>query len=129
MGVFKKGEIHNPGGSRKRKLVRDALIKLWHDPVGPKGFMGHPKKQTGGQRMMMILFNAGLRSDIAAINSVMDRVDGKVPLPVGGDIDLPSIQTEDVSMKELARIAAYLLISESKKPEDGVKTQKKRKTP
>lgn len=125
--TFQKGNNLNPGGKPKQKLFNDCLRNMILQPM-PTDKMGLPKKPTALQRVCAKMITEAARGNSAAWNTIMDRIDGKVSQPIqGGDWDAPPIQTQDLSIKEVARRLGSLLLS-AQVPEEGVNPTN-RKTP
>jgi hypothetical protein len=73
---FEKGKSANPGGRRKEKKARDALVMALLDAGEDM-----PRLRT--------VWNAILKKaeegDVAAAREIFDRLDGKVPQAIVGD--------------------------------------------
>jgi len=70
-------------GSRKPRIITQNLISLLNE-VDTSDV---PKVR----RFAEALLARALEGDVAAMNAVMDRVEGKVPQPIAGDPDNPLI--------------------------------------
>lgn len=125
--TFKKGESGNPRGNGLYKPITDALIYIGSQPF-PSGNkkIGLPKKPTVWQAGARAILHEMVKGNVAAANTVLDRVEGKLAQPIiGGAADQPpvSVQSRDITLKELARRIGFLLLS-NQSPEDGTETQK-----
>jgi hypothetical protein len=73
---FEKGKAANPGGRRKEKKARDALVmKL----VEAGEDMPRLRKVWGA------ILDKAEQGDVSAANLIFDRLDGKVPQGIVGD--------------------------------------------
>ena len=78
---FKAGQSGNPGGrSRSEKQFRDALS------VAIKRTDGNKTKLA---QIAESLVQKAIAGDVAAINAVADRLDGKVAQVIAGDAEAP----------------------------------------
>lgn len=73
---FAPGQSGNPGGQRRNKLFRDALLASL-------------KKADGDveriQKVAEALVMKAVGGDVQAIKEIADRIDGKVPQAIVGD--------------------------------------------
>jgi len=76
-----------PGSPKPDKLMRDALALELNDTVKAEDGKEHKKLRLVARR----LIGEALGGNVAAINSIMDRMDGKVPQQIKhqGDKDNP----------------------------------------
>ena len=79
-GRWKPGQSGNPLGRPKRRPFTEAIERL---------LQNNPAALDVAAAAMMAKAHNG---DVAAFNALCDRVQGKVPQPVGGTDDLPPIQ-------------------------------------
>lgn len=86
-GRWKPGQSGNPGGRPKSKPFKEALERQLALLAQAKGV---PDDQ-GADVLMAALLARGVGGDVAAIKECMDRLDGKVPNPIGGTDELPPI--------------------------------------
>ena len=79
----RKGEVRNPNGQKgKKKLSFVAeLNKILAEPVSKKD------SRTKLQAIASQLVNHALAGNLKAMHHVMERVDGKVPMTVHGNVD------------------------------------------
>lgn len=116
---FQPGNCANPGGKPKQKPMSDALRYIAKQPFKEGKRIGLPKNPTVEQAAARALWRKAIMGDVPAFKEIADRIQGKVPQAVvGGGIDEPPIQTEDISMKETARIIASLLLSQRDEPDE-----------
>jgi hypothetical protein len=96
--VWKPGETGNPEGSRKMKLWRESLDRAITQDDGKR-------LRAAAERLL----DMAADGDIAALNHLADRLDGKPAqaLTVGGDAENPLALVTKV---ELVTLAAPLLI-------------------
>lgn len=78
-GRWKPGQSGNPGGRPKTKPFKEALQRVIERLGGP-------------DEAAAALFARAITGDVAAFKECADRLDGKVPTPVGGTDDLPPIK-------------------------------------
>jgi hypothetical protein len=78
--VFKSGTSGNPGGARKTKPFHDAL-RMEIAAAGED----NPRALRAVARALLTKAASG---DVAAIQALADRLDGKVPQPTGGSDEL-----------------------------------------
>ncbi len=71
-GQFQPGVAANPGGMRKTKPFRDALVLAINRAEGDKVALN---------RIASALVEKAITGDVAAIKEIADRVDGKVAQP------------------------------------------------
>jgi hypothetical protein len=77
--VFRPGISGNPGGQRKEKPFRDALRM----EIAVAG-----QNQRALRAVARALLDKAASGDVAAIQALADRLDGKVPLATGGSDEL-----------------------------------------
>ncbi|GAG25610.1 unnamed protein product, partial [marine sediment metagenome] len=94
-----------PKGKSLTKVLRELLEEI------PKGDTAKLK-----ERIVKALLDKALRGDTRALDIIFDRTDGKVTLPIGGDIEKP-IYTISVQSEEGKENFRKLL--EGKRPEEG----------
>jgi hypothetical protein len=90
---FEKGKSANPGGRRKEKKARDALVMALLDA-------GEDMPRL--RRVWAALLDKAETGDVAAAKEIFDRLDGKVPQAIIGD------EGED-AVKVLARIERVIV--------------------
>ena len=88
---FEKGKSGNPGGRRKEKKVRDALVKLLADlDEGADDLRSLLK-------VWKAIYAKAIDGDLAAAKEMFDRHDGKVPQAlIGGDEDDEAIKITSI---------------------------------
>ena|SRR5690348_14960093 len=77
-GKWRPGQSGNPGGRPKSKPFKEALEAII--------------KETGLHGAAAALVAKANTGDVAALKEIADRLDGKVPTPVGGTDELPAIK-------------------------------------
>jgi hypothetical protein len=90
---FEKGKSANPGGRRKEKKARDALVMALLDA-------GEDMPRL--RRVWAALLDKAETGDVAAAKEIFDRLDGKVPQAIIGD-------EEEDAVKVLARIERVIV--------------------
>jgi hypothetical protein len=81
---FQPGNLEQKKADQRRpRIITKNLIALLHE-VDPNNV---PKVR----RFAEALLARAMEGDVAAMNAVMDRVEGKVPQPIAGDPDNPLI--------------------------------------
>lgn len=81
-GKWRPGQSGNPGGRPKTKKFREELerqLALAND--------------QGYKEIAAALIAKSKNGDVAAQKEIMDRIDGKVPTPIGGSEELPPVVT------------------------------------
>lgn len=86
-GKWRPGQSGNPGGRPKSKLFREAIMRQLALRAAP----GEPDKGYDDMAAALIA-KVEANGDVAAFTQIADRVDGKVPTPIGGTDELPSIK-------------------------------------
>ena len=71
--VWKKGQSGNPKGSPKTSLVSIIRAKLSEEVELKDG-----KKTTIAEAVIQSLFKQAVKGDMKAINTLLERIDGKV---------------------------------------------------
>lgn len=96
MGVFQKGQVANPNGGRRPRMVTQQIIASLNETTddGP----------TKLRALVDKLIGLALAGDMQAMNAVMDRVEGKPVQMVTGDSEEFRLAVE-LSDDELTRIA------------------------
>ncbi len=85
---FKPGQSGNPAGtSRTQKIFRDALM-VAVKRANAEGVEAIQELADG------LVAKAIADRDVQAIKEIADRIDGKVPTPVGGTGELPPIASK-----------------------------------
>ena len=79
---FRKGQSGNPGGRPKRKPISEALTELL-DLELPKYKKFRPK--TSAQKIAKRMIDDAVKGVTTLVREVLDRTEGKVPLPITGD--------------------------------------------
>lgn len=79
---FRKGESGNPGGRPKSKPISEALLELLG--VQPKRYKKLRPKTVAGQVAKRMIDDA-VKGVTSLIREVLDRTEGKVPLPIMAD--------------------------------------------
>ncbi len=82
-GKWKPGQSGNPGGRPRTRLFREALMRQ----LALRG-----KDDKGYDDMAASVIAKAEAGDIAAFKEMADRVDGRVPTPIGGTDELPAIK-------------------------------------
>lgn len=77
---WQKGVSGNPGGRNRDKPFLAALNKA---------IAKHGDKESALLRVAKALLDKAITGDMAAINALMDRLDGKAIQTVAGDNDAP----------------------------------------
>ncbi len=80
-GRWKPGQSGNPSGRPKKKPLTEALQRVLAK-------LSDDERDILCKEMITKLASG----DVAAFKEVADRVEGKVPTPVGGTDDLPAIK-------------------------------------
>lgn len=131
---FPPGTSGNPLGRPKNKTMGE-LIHL----EGKKPLPQHirdmlkgkelPEGMTQEQFITMVLYQRAMAGDIRFINVILDRVDGKVPIPISidGDItiehELDLTRLTDEELNEVDRIRGKMAIRPvAESAEDGLGT-------
>src|SRR5262249_27140139 len=113
--TWKPGESGNPKGQPPRtKIWRDAIIRAIK--------RRESKDPLAMEKLADKLLRAIDDGDIAAMNHFADRVDGKVPQPVGGTDELPPQKVQlDFSKLTDQQLDALeeILRAAMRKPDDG----------
>lgn len=116
---FAKGNNANPGGKPKTKVLDDALRYILSQPlpkVGKSGKynqIGLPKRPTVAQGAARSIAQSLIEGDAANFFKTYDRLHGVV---VKADDEgsmnepPPPVKSEDVTLKELARVIGSILI-------------------
>ena len=78
-GQWRPGQSGNPNGRPKTKPYKEALEKV-------AAAMG------GYEELAKAQWAKALTGDVAAQKEIADRIDGKVPSPIGGTDELPAIK-------------------------------------
>ena len=98
--VIQPGQVLNPGGRPKGTSLTAVLRELLNQI--PKGDNKELK-----EAVVKALIKKALTGDTRALDIIFDRTDGKVTLPIGGDIEKPFysiiVQTEE-GKKDLERV-------------------------
>lgn len=76
---FRKGQSGNPGGRPKRKPVSDALVELLELAL-PKYKQFRPR--TSAQKIAKRMIDDAVKGVTTLVREVLDRTEGKVPLPI-----------------------------------------------
>lgn len=84
---FVKGQSGNPGGRTKDKPYRDAL--RWELEAAGDDFRAL-------RAIARAQIEKAMAGDMRAIEHISDKLDGKIPQPVGGSDGLPPIQIERI---------------------------------
>lgn len=102
-------------GQAKSKPLTDALLYIGNREPGPKGKLGMPRKPTAFQVAARAMIQEAIKGNVAAFNTVADRVEGKIALPImGGPEDAPPIKTQDITIQEAARRLAFIFLRAEK---------------
>ena len=72
--VFKPGQSGNPGGRRRDKIATQELIIALNERDGDANKL---------RKVIDALIAKAKEGDVAAINAIMDRVEGKVAQDIG----------------------------------------------
>ena len=79
---FRKGESGNPGGRPKWKPITEALLELLaQDLKKYKKF----RAKTPAQKIAKRMIDDAVEGVTTLVREVLDRTEGKVPLPITGD--------------------------------------------
>lgn len=124
-----KGVSGNPGGRPKHKPISDGLRFLLGRYVSEMSDQTKNSEEKGeqllqlrkkpGQRMTvrdalcMAIMNDAIRGKGDARQIVIERTEGKVPVPITGSDDpddVPIKIEQQTSLKELARVCAFMLV-------------------
>ncbi len=89
---FKKGKSGNPGGRPKEKPFADAL-RMELAAAGED----HKKLRAIAQKLL----DKAEAGDMPAINTIADRLDGRVPQAIIGDSDEDSLNVKAISIIEI----------------------------
>jgi len=84
-GRWKPGQSGNPGGRPKSRPFKEAL-----DRILKASGDGDPEK--GLDKIAAAMVAKAETGDVAAYKEIADRYEGKVPTPIGGTDELPSIK-------------------------------------
>lgn len=96
-------------------LAQYILIKKKDNTVS----LPRAKKQTAKQEVVRALLLSAFTGNAQSINTIFDRIDGKIAQPIQGadDPDAPPIQIKDRDMatKEIARVIGFALLEAQRK--------------
>lgn len=81
-GQFRKGQSGNPGGRPKWKPISNALTELLELEIGEYGKF---KPKTPAQKIAKKMIGDAMKGVTTLVREVLDRTEGKVPLPITGD--------------------------------------------
>ena len=84
-GKWKPGQSGNPNGRPKTRPFKDALDRVLRA-------VGQGDEQKGLDQLASAMFAKAMNGDVAAYKEIADRYEGKVPTPIGGTDELPSIK-------------------------------------
>lgn len=102
---FKAGQPSaNPGGRPRKRPVTSALERLLDD-----------SKAEGIAKALIALASSDGKHAVTAAREIMDRLEGKVSIPVEAKLDLKNMSDEELEAKieELAREIGYVKRKES----------------
>ena len=74
---FQKGQSGNPRGGSHRGRLADLLFRQLSELVE-----GDPKQRTAAELVVRALIKEALKGNVRAMEICLERVDGKMPLPV-----------------------------------------------
>jgi hypothetical protein len=76
---FKPGQSGNPKGRPKGPSMKTVLEKFLSQSMDAKDpILGENRKMTVQERIVLSWIGAAMKQNIHAINSIVDRVDGKI---------------------------------------------------
>lgn len=117
---FVKGKSGNPSGGSKKKALDDALRYILSQPLpkigksGKYNQIGLPKKPTVAQGSARAIAQSMIEGDAANFFKTYDRLDGVVVKAADESLAAneppPPVKSEDVTLKELARVIGSILI-------------------
>ncbi|HEY6021209.1 MAG TPA: DUF5681 domain-containing protein [Candidatus Paceibacterota bacterium] len=84
-GRWKPGQSGNPGGRPKSRPFKEALDRILKAH-------GDGSVEGGLDKLAAAMVAKAQTGDVAAAKEIMDRYEGKVPTPIGGTDELPSIK-------------------------------------
>lgn len=84
-GRWKPGVSGNPGGRPKSRPFKEALDRILKA-------RGHGSTEDGLDAIAAAMVAKAETGDVAAYKEIADRYEGKVPTPIGGTDELPSIK-------------------------------------
>lgn len=97
-GRWKPGQSGNPGGRPKSRPFKEALDRILKTH-------GEGSTDNGLDKIAAAMVAKAQSGDVAAFKEIADRYEGKVPTPIGGTDELPSIkgfawlpETEDTDL-------------------------------
>jgi hypothetical protein len=96
---FQPGQSGNPGGKTKAKAF-ESMLRIAINEAG---------KEPGTTRLRDVataLVDEAIEGNVAAINAIADRLDGKVPQAVMGDEDGPPVRTLSEVVHKIVRARA-----------------------
>lgn len=117
--TFQPGNNMNPGGKPKQKPIAEAMRHMLLSGAVKKCTIGRktkfkvtlPEKPRPLDYVAAGILEDAINGLPSARQLLLDRTEGKVPLPVvGSNDDAPPIQTQDRSLKEIARVIGFLLL-------------------
>ena len=96
---WQPGQSGNPGGRPKKKPVTSALERLLDD-----------SKAEGIARALIALASGEGKHAVAAAREIMDRLEGKVSLPVEAKLNVENMTDEEMTarIEELAGELGYV---------------------
>ena len=80
-GQWKPGQSGNPSGRPKKKPLTDALQRVLNK-----------LSEQDAEVLVSEIVKRMATGDVGAFKEVADRVEGKVPTPIGGTDELPAIK-------------------------------------
>ena len=95
---FKPGNCSNPGGRPKKRPVSSALERILDD-----------SKAEGIAQALITLASSEGKQAVAAAREIMDRLEGKVSLPVEAKLNILDMTDEEIAarIEELSAELGY----------------------
>ena len=101
---FKSGNCANPGGRPQKKAVSSALERLLDD-----------SKAEGIAQALITLASSDGKHAVAAAREIMDRLEGRVSIPVEAKLNIHDMTDEEMAarIEQLTRELGYVRKEES----------------
>ena len=85
---FKPGNRANPGGRPKKRAITSALEKLLDE-----------SRAEGIAQALITLASSDGKNAVAAAREIMDRLEGKVSIPVEAKLDIEAMTEEEMEAR------------------------------
>lgn len=101
-GKFQKGQVANPNGRPPKDYSITSIIKSMLDLPVDAALPGADGK-TWRQLIARAILYGSAKGNPTMIKELLDRLEGKVTQPIGGDTDSPPIKTEIIVVNDNAK--------------------------